>query len=277
MKRNVIAVILSICTITIMGCANVEEGEVSSSDTSIVEDSTYEVADSQENVESQETEQSSETEQLLATENETEVVVGIEAASLVPEDGLSLMQKVLLNKTEFYGKLEYSDYFTETMSKHKVEEYSSFCDYRKDSDYFYVIDLDKDGKDEVCVAYTAVQLMIFHEENGEVYGYEFGSRGMNPLYEDGTFFCWGGVRRHYLYGNVSFENQQFSYNAITTVATEYDTDPNGIQYYYKDAEPGMDGSIEITKEEYDEIMSNYPCVEVEPYDFTIENILKYVK
>jgi len=39
----------------------------------------------------------------------------------------------------------------------------------------------------------------------------------------------------------------------------------------------MDGSIEITKEEYDEIMSNYPRVELEPYDFTIENILKYVK
>ena len=64
---------------------------------------------------------------------------------------------------------------------------------------------------------------------------------------------------------------------ITTVATEYDKDSKGIQYYYKDAEPGMDVSIEITKEEYNEIMSNYPQKEAVCYDFTIENILKYVE
>ena len=271
MKRKIIAIMLVLCSVALIGCTNVEK-HAASSNTSVGEEGTYETATSQEYVESQTTEQVSD------TEDETEVLVGIEAAMQVPDEGLSLMQKVLLNKIEFLGKMEYFDYDTETIAKHKVEEYYSFCDYSpKSNDCFYVVDFDKDGKDEVCVEYTAMYMMIFHEEDGEVCGYKTSIRSMCPLYEDGTFFCWGGVRRHHLYGNVSFENHQFSYNAITTVATEYGENPNGIQYYYKDAEPGMEGSVEISKEEYDQIMSQYPQVEATAYDFTIENILKYVE
>ena len=271
MKRNIIAIMLTLCSIVFVGCTNVEK-HAASSNTSVGEEGTYETATSQEYVESQTTEQASD------TEGETEVLVGIEAAMQVPEEGLSLLQKVLLNKIEFYGETDHFDYQSDSMDKYRVEEYYSFCDYSpKSNDYFYVIDFDKDGKSEVCVKYTAAYMMIFHEENGEIYGYDVSTRTMCPLYEDGTFFCWGGVRRYYLYGNVSFENYQFSYNAITTVATEYGENPNGIQYYYKDAEPGMEASVEISKEEYNQIMSQYPREEATRYDFTIENILKYVE
>ena len=272
MKRKIIAIILVLSSFAIIGCTNVNEHEASANNTSTSEEGTYETATSQEYVESQTTEQASD------TEDETEVLVGIEAAMQVPEEGLSLLQKVLLNKIEFYGETDHFDYQSDSMDKYRVEEYYSFCDYSpKSNDYFYVIDFDKDGKSEVCVKYTAAYMMIFHEENGEIYGYDVSTRMMCPLYEDGTFATNGGATLYYLLGNVSFENFQFSYNAITTVETGYDENKNIVRQYYKNAEPGMEGSIEISKEEYDEIRSKYPKVEATAYDFTIENILKYVE
>ena len=276
MRRIKTTVILIICAIVFIGCVGIKENETNSSNAGMNEESTYETVSSQKSTESKEPESvlESEDESETGAEPETEGLTGIEAAMQVPEEGLSLMQKVLLDKEEFYGKLEC---FAETMEKHKVEEYFSFCDYEKDRDYFYVVDMDNDGTDEVCVAYTAVKMMIFHEENGEVYGYEFGIRDLNPLYQDGTFATSDGASRYYLCGNVSFVDNHFSYNAITSVETGYDENRNVVKHYYKDAEPGMEGSIEITKEEYDEIRSRYPKEEAMCYDFTIENILKYVK
>ena len=44
------------------------------------------------------------------------------------------------------------------------------------------------------------------------------------------------------------------------------------RHYFK----GVD-RVEISKEEYDQIMSQYSQEKVTQYDFTIENILKYVE
>lgn len=277
MKRNLITIILALCTMILVACANEKENEVDYNNTNASEEGTYENITSQENTESQETEEipvtETETEENSTALPDIKFTPGVEEAMSVPDEGLSLMQKVLLNKAEFWGKLEYS-YNDEPMEKHVVDDYFLFCDYRGENNYFYAVDLDKDGKKEVCVTYTAMKMMIFHEENGEVYGYEFSPRGMSPLYEDGTFASNGGAYLTYLYGNVSFEGDVFSRETITS--TWFET--SGKQHFYKgepavsDVKPG----IEISKEEYDEIMSSYPQEEAEAYDFTIENILKYV-
>lgn len=279
MKRKIIAIILVLCFITLTGCANVNETEENSNSTSVSTEDTCETVDSQENVTSQETEQltdtENETEQSTATEEEPKGLVGIEAAMQVPEEGLSLMQKVLLNKVEFYGKLEYSDHTTETMSKHKIEEIEGI--YYDDMEYtdFYVVDLDRDGTNEICVQYPPGFVMIFHEKDGVVYGYKWVFRSFNPVYSDGTFGGSGGASIDYLYGNVSFEENNFNYETITSIWFE----GSGEQHFCKGNPSILTelAGVEISKEEYDEIMSNYPKEEAVCYDFTIENILKYVE
>jgi len=279
MKRNFIIIFWALSMVILVACTNENDSEVDYNNTSVSEEGTYETITSQKNTESQE-----ETEEIPVTQTETEeastelpdikFTPGVEEAMSVPDEGLSLMQKVLLNKAEFWGEPEDS-YNDEPMEKHVVDDYFLFCDYRGENNYFYVVDLDKDGKKEVCVTYRAGKMMIFHEENGEVYGYEYAFRSMNPLYEDGTFRGSGGAAISYLYGNVSFSGNVFSRETITS--TWFET--SGKQHFYKgepyftDQKPG----IEISQEEYDEIMAGYTKEEAKEYDFTIENILKYVE
>ena len=185
---------------------------------------------------------------------------------------LSLMQKVLLNKTSFKGVLSSDE--EEIMDVHKIEEVSSIYENTDDA-YFYVIDLDHDKMNEVCVVYSPGRVLIFDEEQDEIFAYRTVYRSFAPVYMDGTFGGDGGASLSYLYGNVSFEGNTFYRETIVSTWSDIE----GVTHYYKGNPANFEGENgrEITKDEYDQIMSQYPQVEATAYDFTIENILKYVE
>lgn len=178
----------------------------------------------------------------------------------VPDDELSLMQKVLFNKGEYNDGENIAD--VEGIYNDEFERTVKFC----------AVDLDHDGEDEICLTYASGSVLIFHEIDGHIYGYDYAWRGFTPVYEDGTFWGSGGASYSEFYGNVSFTKEEFYKKVITAV--EY-LDDAGTIVYYKNG--GSDTGITISKEEYDQIMSKYEMVKVEEYDFTIDNVLKYVK
>ena len=190
-----------------------------------------------------------------ASELGTELVLEIG----VPEEELSLMQKVLLNRAEFNeGK--------------KIEQIEELCDYESNYAFFAVVDLDGDGNAEVCVNYPPGEVLILHESDGMIYGYFKSYRGFNPVYKDGTFGGSNGASENFFMGNVTFEHNQFEYDII--LAWKDDLNESKI---YKNSYWGSENPIEITGEECKKILENYSREKVEEYDFTIENILKFVR
>lgn len=189
----------------------------------------------------------------------------------IADEELSLMQKVLFNRMEYYGDGSRND---ETPDRwRKTEELKYLYDDELHG-YFYVQDLDKDGKNEVIVSYSD-QVMIFHEKNGTIYGYKIPSRVMSSLYKDGTFLGTAGASENDLMGNISFDENQMYYDTITSTTMDLTRDEK--MRFYKNAGWGEDGAVEITREEYMEIMSQYPMEMDITYSFTIENILEYVE
>ena len=211
------------------------------------------------------------TEQVPDTEKETEstspseadmmVQAYIEATNKVSDEGLTLMQKVLLNKIDYNNG-------------HKIEETKSIFYQNMNGTTFYIVDLDCDGNDEVCVNYYPGYVLIFHEIDKKIYGYERFYRDFSPVYKDGTFESTGGASVNSFRGKISFTESEFCYEIITWVETNYS---DHVTHYYKNGAPHTDECVEITQEEYDEIMAGYTKEEAKEYDFTIENILKYVE
>ena len=186
----------------------------------------------------------------------------------VPDEELSPLQKVILNQTPFYGQVDFTDDNPATW--HLVEDCAWLCDYTGlNYNSFYVIDMDQDGKDEVCLSYRGYILILREQEDG-IYGYNWAFRQFNPPHTNGTFHGSGGAPYTTFYGNVSFAGNVFSHDVITSV-TYKKSEP----HYYKDGESYSNG-VEISKEEYDEIMSVYASEEAKEYSLTYENILKYV-
>ena len=178
----------------------------------------------------------------------------------IPDDELSSMQKVLFNKEEYNDGQKIAD--VEGVYNDEFERRVTFC----------VVDLDHDGEDEVCLLYASGSVLIFHEIDGHIYGYDYSWRGFTPAYKDGTFVGSGGASYSAFYGNVSFTKDEFQREVITAI--EYLNDAETVVYYKNG---GSNTGTEISKEEYDQIMSQYEMIRVEEYDFTVENVLKYVK
>lgn len=250
MKKRIIRelFLFSIIIAVMTGCSSGDEPNTEgSNDSQLVENT--------ENLNSSELLENTEVADTSATEKEELVIeVGI------PDEELSLMQKVLFNKAEYSEGQRIQD----------VE--GIYNDELGRSVTFQVVDLDHDGKDEVCITYLSGEVLIFHEIEGCIYGYNHKWRSMAPLYTDGTFMGSGGASYSEFYGNVSFTKDEFHREMITAV--EYFNN-EGTVVYYKNSGSGT--SVEISKEEYDQIMSQYEMIEVPEYDFTIENVLKYVK
>lgn len=115
------------------------------------------------------------------------------------DDELTLMQKVLFNKAEFYGNIDP------------------------------------------------------YEEDGVIYGYCEPYRGLLQVCTDGTFIGSSGASDNDLLGNVQFDKHKIYYDTITST------------------------TLDLSREEYVEIMSHYQKERNEEYWLTTENILKYIK
>ena len=200
----------------------------------------------------------SESEKESQVESGIEIDTTITSESDILEAELNLLQKVLLNQETFNEgqKIEddeyiYSDKFIKSVS-------------------FFVVDLDRDGKNEVIIDAPSQQVLILHENEGKVYGFYDSYRGYAPLYVDGTSEGSSSADAVYFLGNISFENSQYKQEYIVTIVYEAD----GTRYYKNGTESS---GVEISEEEYNEIMSQYAKKEATRYKFTVKNILEYVK
>ena len=243
MKGKIIAIVLALCASVFIGCTSDKENDFESNNTYSSEEGTYEIE---------------ETTEVFSDIPSTDELVDIQHLWEydVPDEELSLIQKVLLNKVPFAdGK--------KIVEKRGVYE----GDYKRNG--FIVVDLDHDGIDEVCIDYPPGEFLILHEENNQVYSYVVGYNGFWPVYTDGTFVGSGATASKSIFcGNVTFVNNRF--NSEIIVGQQYEGSMKG-QVFFKG-----DNKTEITLEEYSEIMSQYARVEAERYDFSLENILQYV-
>lgn len=210
----------------------------------------------------------SEMENTKATEIDSEIVINVD----VPDEELSLMQKVLFNKVEFYGTISVRE---PAYGWYKIENLTGI--YGKD-DTFGVVDLDKDGEEEVFVYYRTGDTMIFHEEDGVVYGYARIYNGFHDVTTNGTFWNFYG-RHDYCNMNVSFDKSEMRF-AYVHKEFQYDTEE---MLYTKgivvDSESGwnIENEISIMKAQWNDAVSNHTKGEyVELYPLTVENVLMYV-
>lgn len=185
----------------------------------------------------------------------------------VSEKELTLMQKVLFNQAEFYGNI---DPYEKEYGWHKVEE---IYGYEWNAPRFGVLDFDKDGKDEVYVYYG--DALILHEEDGVIYGYVEPYRGLLNVCTDGTFIGSSGAADNDLIGNVQFHKHEMTYDTITSTCMDLTTE-EGTRFY-KNAGHWSEDAVEITLEEYQEIMSHYQKERNEEHKLTTESIIDYVK
>lgn len=206
----------------------------------------------------------------IETEDNSEVILATET-EIYEDIELNLMQKVLLNRAEYYGDGSDDDNTSDRWRKVEELDYFDSKEYKK---YFYVQDLDCDGKNEVIVDYVD-QIMIFHEVEGSVYGYKMTNRAMSPLYDDGTFLGSAGASDNDLMGNIRFDENEMYYDIITS--TTLDTSKEENVAYYKNGGWWSQEAIEITQEEYKAIMAGYQLNKDTTYEFNLNNILEYVK
>jgi len=208
------------------------------------------------------TESTGKQENIVETETSIENKVGIWLDVEVPDIELNLLQKVLLNQIPLNDGRKISDF--ERLMEDENQRWL----------YFMVVDFDHDGVNEVWLYHPPGQVLVFHEENGIVSVFEVGHNGLCDVNKDGTFEGSGATANYsILCGNVSFENGEYDSEIIT--AREWLNHLDTI-VYYKYIYPECI-RVEITKEEYDVTMLNYPQEKADSYKLTVENILQYVK
>jgi len=189
----------------------------------------------------------------------------------VPDEELSLMQKVLLNKVEFYGMIPSQK---SEPGWYKIEDLKGI--YGED-DTFGNINLDRIGKKEVFVYYATGDAMIFHEEDNIVYGYPHTYNGFFDVGLNGSFWGICGWDDFFHY-NISFDKHEMRYDYVW-LEHDYPTQTNRFwrgeaikSGYYGDSK------IEITEAQFNEIVSTNEDEQLlNLHVFSVENILKYVE
>jgi len=148
---------------------------------------------------------------------------------------------VLRSNTVFYTYTNFHNgYFNKADELGHQGEYTllnDLLDDVSDDEYtwqigsFAVVDMDGGGIPEIVTELNyAGERIVFHYENGEIYGYTYGLRGMNRLKKDGVFVSSGGA------ATVYFQKLQFTDGICKNIVLAYcDTaDENGERYsvYY---------------------------------------------
>ncbi len=209
-----------------------------------------------------ETETVAETESVIETESETEreaqATEADENESQLSDSELSLMQKVLLNQAEFV------DVESDTMMKTTDIE-----GYRVNQDTeFYCMDMDGNGKKEVCIVFQVKVYSVFYELDGVVYRAEYPYRGMIPLYTDGTMHGSSGAASGSRTRFTAFTQRGPVKEIVSGYDYSYATQSN---YYYT-----KNYDNEISRAEYMAIENKCSSVEATQYKFSRKNIEQYV-
>ncbi len=195
------------------------------------------------------------TAEILETESSEEVEYSSEeeiAALGIPEDMLAYWL-VLNNKKPFISvnqegqKFFWNEYFW--YITWLCDEYSA---YR-----FMIVDMDRDGREEIVLECDPGTTHILRYEDGEVYGYQFGVRSMLTISEDGIFNASGGVVNNYFLRLTELNKDGYTEELLAE----------------QDGEHYEIGGKEVTWEEFYEYAENIFARQTERIDFT-ESMLK---
>ena len=187
------------------------------------------------------------------------------------EEELSMMQKVLLDEEGFIY-VDSADGFKAGL---KIKNLPTVCNaydnYESYDRTFYSVDLDRDGNDEI-IADLGIRgtYIIFYDAGDMIYGYEMHKRAMTKIYSDGTFDVEGGASVSYHEKIKKFTVNGIERELIVKRVWENLENRKYIVHYYLDD----DEKVEISEEEYNELMKQHSREEVKKQNLTRDNIEK---
>ena len=104
---------------------------------------------------------------------------------------------------------EYFWYYTDSVCK---EHYA---------DGFMVMDMDGDGREEIVLDCFPGTTHILHYEDGEVYGYWFGTRGMSIINKDGVYISSDGAARNWYYRLMGLNKDGYVMEEVAVEEEDY--------------------------------------------------------
>lgn len=198
------------------------------------------------------TEESSERESIEEVEYPSEEEI---AALGIPEDMLAYWL-VLNNKKPFISvnqegqKFFWNEYFW----------YITWLCDEYDAYEFLIVDMDRDGRDEIVLECDPGTKHILHYEDGEVYGYQFGLRGMLTISEDGIYDASDGAQDNYFYRLTELKKDGYVYELLAEL--------HGEHYEI--------GGKEVTWEEFYAYAQTIYGSEAECMDYTEDMLASYL-
>lgn len=111
---------------------------------------------------------------------------------------------------------------------------------------YAAIDMDGDGKVELLTQESLGDILILHEENGVVYGYDFIFRNMYYVKDDGSFSWNANSGNTYGVSKIRFENQTCQETEVYRV--EFDENNNSFKYFIY--------GTEVSKEDFESNSAN---------------------
>ena len=198
------------------------------------------------------TEESSERESIEEVEYPLEEEI---AALGIPEDMLAYWL-VLNNKKPFVSvnqegqKFFWNEYFWEI---------TWLCD-EYDAYKFMIVDMDQDGRDEIVLECDPGTKHILRYEDGEVYGYQFGLRGMLSITEDGIYNASDGAEGDTFYRLTDLNKDGYVYELLA-------------ERHRGDYEIA---GKEVTEEDFYAYVDTISAREAERMDYTEDMIASYL-
>lgn len=127
-----------------------------------------------------------------------------------------------------------------------LQEYLNQCDNVQ----YAVLDMDGDGKEEVLISGWTSDMLVLHEENGNIYGFDFTFRGMYNVKTDGSYYWNTNQGNTYGCSKLSFEN------GICSVV-----ELNRAEFREDGSSDFFVNGVKVAKGEYDSAIENISVVD----------------
>lgn len=245
MKKNYIYRILSALVLCIMvaGCGRSGNGKEENLKNNVGIDS----------IQSESSAQTESTELPKAEETEEGAVKEIELSE-IPENMLAYWM-VLNNKKPFVSMNEDKQQFY-------LKEYFWYLNEVETAyhaDCFMVVDMDGDGEEEVVLECTPGTSQILHYEDGKVYSYQFGIRGMKRIYKNGIYDASDGAANNYFRRLTELNKDGYTEETLARMDGDYyeiegkETTCDGFFDYVEKIESiGLAERMELAEETIDQ-------------------------
>lgn len=128
------------------------------------------------------------------------------------------------------------------------------------ADRFIIVDMDGDGNKEIVLECYQGTQHIFRYEDGEVYGYQFGLRGMLTISEDGIYDASDGAQDNYFYRLTELNKDGYTQELLAEL--------HGEHYEI--------GGKEVTWEEFYAYAQTIYGREAERIDYTEDMLASYL-